>query len=152
MSLQQTGIEATVELSAIKAAKRIVKSKMSDIPTHADVYPMIEKIALGAGLCNSKLSEPAPCPRCGAPEETPQHKYYTCPANHSNLAAAYPFLKQTKWLTKWASEENAPAELFFQGLAASPTHELDMNQVMLSVINEPSTKGTTVLCTDGGGG
>ena len=62
----------------------------------------LHKVAVGGGVYGERLVLNPKCDRCGAELETPEHRYYSCPAN-SNIVGVV----ERAWLLKseWVADE-----------------------------------------------
>ena len=91
-----------------RAAKKLRKLGLGDS------VQGLHKVAVGGGVFGERLFLKQSCDRCGAEVETPEHRYYSCPAN-ANIVGEVErtWLLKSEWLVEAVNNRAAPERLLW---------------------------------------
>ena len=74
----------------------------------------LHKVAVGGGVFGERLFLKQCCDRCGAEVETPEHRYYSCPANANIVGEVEKcWLQKSDWLAEEVRRRGAPERLLW---------------------------------------
>ena len=91
-----------------RAAKKLKKLGLDDS------VQGLHKVAVGGGCFGERIFLRQSCDRCGADMETPEHRYYDCPANASIVGEEeLRWLQKSQWLVEKAKSRAAPDRLLW---------------------------------------
>ena len=92
---------------------RRASKKLKKLGLEATVQGL-HKVAVGGGCFGERVFLKQSCDRCGADIETPEHRYYECPANASIVGEEeLRWLQKSQWVVEQAKLRGAPDRLLW---------------------------------------